>query len=246
MAYKTVFKRYEPKYILTSEQKERVVAAMSDHMAPEDYGRTTVRNIYYDTDSYLLVRRSIEKPTYKEKLRLRSYRQASPDGTVFVELKKKYRSVVYKRRISLPEREAADWVAGNAHCKAHTQISNEVDYFLEHYETLHPALFLSYERESYSSRDGGNLRVTFDDTVLCRQEELSLEAEVYGTPILPPDTVIMEIKCSGGIPLWMTEILSREHIRKTSFSKYGTAYKTLIFPLLCGANKFTSEVAVNA
>ena len=246
MAFQTVFKRYELKYMLTAEQKEKVLRAMEPYMTLDKYGRTTIRNIYYDTDSYLLVRRSIDKPAYKEKLRIRSYSQADPDSTVFVELKKKYDSVVYKRRISLPELEAMEWVNGEHHCRKHTQISEEVDYFIDHYETLHPAVFLSYEREAFFSNDGSDFRVTFDDTILCREDDLSLESEVYGTPILPEGKVLMEVKCSGGIPMWMTRVLSEEHIYKTSFSKYGTAYQTMIFPRLHSANTHFKEEAVNA
>lgn len=232
MAYQSVFKRYELKYLLSQEQKEAVLRAMQGYMKLDKYGRTTIRNIYYDTDTYLLIRRSIEKPAYKEKLRIRSYSRAEPDSTVFVELKKKYQSVVYKRRISLPEEEAMQWVAGTQHCHEHTQIADEIDYFLSYYQTLHPSVFLSYEREAYYSIDESDFRVTFDDNILCRQEDLSLESQVYGTPILPEGKVLMEIKCSGGIPLWMVQVLSKEHIYKTSFSKYGTAYQTMIFPKL--------------
>ena len=246
MAFQTVFKRYELKYMLTLAQKEKVLAAMEPYMKIDKYGRTTIRNLYYDTDTYLLIRRSIEKPAYKEKMRIRSYSQADANSTVFVELKKKYKHVVYKRRISLPYKEAVTWLSGERHTDKHTQISNEIDYFLGYYGTLHPTVFLSYEREAYYSTDGSDFRVTFDDTILCRQEDLSLESEVYGTPILPEGKVLMEIKCSGGIPLWMTKILSEEHIYKTSFSKYGTAYQTIIFPQLCGAHKDMMEVAVNA
>ncbi|MDD6212393.1 MAG: polyphosphate polymerase domain-containing protein [Clostridiales bacterium] len=232
MAYQTVFQRYELKYILTKEQKETILKAMEPYMALDEYGRTTIRNIYYDTDSYRLVRHSLEKPVYKEKLRIRSYSQARPDSTVFVELKKKYQHVVYKRRISLPEEDAMEWISGQCHCKKNTQISEEIDYFLSYYETLHPVLFLSYEREAYYSRDKSDFRVTFDDTILCRQDHLSLENEAYGTPILPEDIVLMEIKCAGGMPLWMTHVLTQEHIYKTSFSKYGTAYQKMILPKL--------------
>lgn len=246
MAFQTVFKRYELKYMLTLEQKEKVIAAMEPYMELDRYGRMSIRNIYYDTDTYLLVRRSIEKPAYKEKLRIRSYGRAESDSTVFVELKKKYDHVVYKRRISLPEAEAMEWVARGEHCRSHTQISDEVDYFLDCYKTLYPAVFLSYEREAYCSKDGSDFRVTFDDNILCRQEELSLKSEAYGTAILPEGNVLMEIKCSGGIPLWMTHVLSAEHIYKTSFSKYGTAYKTLIFPRLYGKDKNMAEVDYNA
>lgn len=232
MAFQTVFKRYELKYLLTKEQKEKILRAMEPYMAMDQYGRTTIRNIYFDTDNYRLVRHSIEKPAYKEKLRIRSYSKAEPESTVFVELKKKYKKVVYKRRISMPEEEAMEWVLGEQHCQKETQISEEVDYFLQYYEFLHPVIFLSYEREAFFSRDQSDFRVTFDDTILCRQEDLSLESEVYGTPLLLEGMVLMEIKCSSGIPMWMIQVLSQEHIYKTSFSKYGTAYQTMIFPKL--------------
>ena len=110
MAFRTVFKRYELKYMLTSLQKENILEAMLPYMEIDKYGRTTIRNIYFDTDNYRLIRRSIEKPAYKEKLRIRSYSQASADSTVFVELKKKYEKVVYKRRLPLCEADAMAWV----------------------------------------------------------------------------------------------------------------------------------------
>lgn len=232
MAYQMVFKRYELKYMLTREQKNRILKEMAPYMELDRFGRTTIRNIYYDTDSYRLIRHSIMGTTYKEKLRIRSYRQAEPDSTVFVELKKKYGHVVYKRRVSMSEEEAIEWVNKESHCNMDTQIADEIDYFLNYYETLHPVVFLSYEREAYYAKDESDFRVTFDDTILCRQEDISLESEVYGTPILPENVVLMEVKCSGGIPIWMTNVLSREHIYKTPFSKYGTAYKRIIFPKL--------------
>ena len=232
MAFQTVFKRCEIKYMITLEQKQKLLEAMRPYMKLDNYGRTTIRNLYFDTDSYLLIRRSIEKPTYKEKLRVRSYQKAEPKSTVFVELKKKYKKTVYKRRISLSEEEAMNWLCGNEELENKTQISNEIDYFLEFYKTLKPAVFLSYEREAYYANDNSDFRVTFDDTVLCREDDLSLRSEVYGTPILPEGMVLMEIKCLGGIPLWMANTLSKEKIYKTSFSKYGTAYRTLIFPKL--------------
>ena len=234
MAYQSVFKRYELKYLLTREQKQKVLEAMAPYMELDQYGRTTIRNIYYDTDSFRLVRHSIEKPAYKEKLRIRSYGKADPFSPVFVELKKKYDSVVYKRRLAMAETEAMDWISGDMPCLREEQIVEEIDYFLDYYHSLHPVVFLSYEREAYYERDGGDFRVTFDDHILCRQEELSLEADIWGTSLLEEGLVLMEIKCSGGIPLWMTQVLSREHIYKTSFSKYGTAYETMIYPTTKG------------
>lgn len=232
MSYQTIFKRHELKYILTKEQKNIVLKAMEPHMSPDKYGRTTIRNLYFDTDNYRLIRRSIEKPAYKEKLRIRSYHKASPDTTVFVELKKKYKGVVYKRRIPLPEKDAVNWICAGKTCADQTQITDEIDYFLTYYGNLHPTVFLSYEREAFYAKDGSDFRVTFDENILCRQSNLSLESDVGGNLILEDGLTLMEIKCSGGIPLWMTEILSKEHIYKTSFSKYGTAYQTLIYPKL--------------
>lgn len=230
MAFQNIFKRYELKYLLSVDQKNRILDVMKENMLPDRYGRSTIRNLYYDTNSYLLIRRSIEKPTYKEKLRIRSYQEASDESTVFVELKKKYKSVVYKRRLSLPYSNAKDWLGGKGRPDKNTQIAAEINYFLSFYQSLRPAVFLSYEREAYSAKDKSDFRITFDDNILSRQEDLSLKSEVYGTSILPEGKVLMEIKCGGGIPLWMTEILSKERIYKTSFSKYGTAYKTIIIP----------------
>ncbi len=230
MAFQTVFKRYELKYMLMSEQKEKILQAISPHMQPDAYGKTTIRNIYLDTDHYRLIRRSIEKPAYKEKLRIRSYSQATADSTVFIELKKKYRQVVYKRRLPLCERDAMRWICREADCPVNTQISREIDYVIDFYGKLRPTVFLSYEREAYYEKGGGDFRVTFDDTILCRQSDVNLCSPVYGTSLLPEGMVLMELKCSGGLPLWMVEVLSREHIYKTSFSKYGTAYSTLILP----------------
>lgn len=230
MAFLTVFKRYELKYLLTKDQKDKILDAMAPYMELDDYGRTTIRNIYYDTDSYQLVRKSIEAPIYKEKLRIRSYSQAADDSTVFVELKKKYDSVVYKRRLALTESQAMGWISRKQSCPKDTQISREIDYFLDYYPSLCPVAFISYEREAYYTKEKSDFRVTFDDTILCRQEDISLKARVWGAPIIPDGRVLMEIKCSGGIPLWMVSVLSQNAIRKTSFSKYGTAYQAFIFP----------------
>ena len=233
MPFETVFKRYELKYMLTLEEKEKILEAMKPYMHIDGYGRTTIRNLYFDTDDFRLVRRSIEKPAYKEKLRIRSYSLATPDSTVFVELKKKYEKVVYKRRIPLSESDAMAWVSRQMACPFDTQISREIDYFIDFYGGLRPKVFLSYEREAYYDASGGDFRVTFDDNILCRSTDLDLCRDAYGTHILPEGKIMMELKCSGGIPLWMVDVLSRERIYKTSFSKYGTAYTKLIYPALC-------------
>lgn len=230
MSYQTVFKRYELKYILSLEQKERLLDQIYPFIKIDKFGKSTIRNLYFDTSNYRLIRRSIEKPVYKEKLRIRSYAQASDDSIVFVELKKKYEKVVYKRRLPLTEKEATQWLLENKPLKTPCQISEEIDYFRNYYGDLLPTVFLSYDRTAYYARNGEDVRITFDSNILCRREELSLKASVYGERLLDENKELMEIKCSGGIPLWLTEALSREKLYKTSFSKYGTAYQKIIYP----------------
>ncbi len=228
MGTQMVFKRYEIKYLLDRKQKEKIGKAMEPYMALDGYGRSTIRNVYYDTDTYRLIRKSLEKPIYKEKLRVRSYGAAGADDEVFVELKKKYEGVVYKRRIALAERQACEYLSGRRGAPVQTQITQELDYFLEFYETLAPRVFLSYEREAYYTRVPSDFRVTFDENILWRETDLSLQRGVYGESILKPGQTLMEIKTPGGIPLWMVKVLSEEGIRKTTFSKYGNAYETMI------------------
>lgn len=230
MAYQAVFKRYEMKYIMTRKQRAAVLEAMFPYMKLDEFGHTTIRNVYFDTGDYRLVRRSIEKPVYKEKLRIRSYKQVEAQDKVFIELKKKYDDVVYKRRESLSQLETLEWLVKETPFPKATQIGNEIDYFFQFYQTLKPKVFLSYEREAFFALDGSDFRVTFDENILARQEELSLSREVWGKELIDGKYVLMEIKTSGGIPLWMTSILTQEKIYKTSFSKYGTAYEKMICP----------------
>ena len=247
MSYQAVFRRYELKYMLTLEQKNLILEAISPYMTLDQYGRTTIRNIYFDTEDYKLIRASIDKPVYKEKLRVRSYEQATHNSKVFVEIKKKYNHVVYKRRTSMSENDAMKWLCERQFPKDNdkVQIVREIEYFMDFYKGLRPSVFLTYEREAYYSNDGSDFRVTFDDNILYRKDDLSLTAPVYGTSLLKDGLVLMEIKCSGGIPLWMVDVLSKEKIFKTSFSKYGTAYRTIIFPELKNTyNEIEEEVLV--
>lgn len=127
----------------------------------------------------------------------------------------------------MPEQQAIDWLSGKIPCPKESQISKEIDYFCAFYETLHPTVCLSYEWEAYSSLTGDDFRVTFDENILYCTQNLSLETEIYGMPLLSDDQVLMELKTPGRIPLWMTHFLTQQRIQKTSFSKYGTAYQMM-------------------
>jgi SPX domain protein involved in polyphosphate accumulation len=221
-----IFKRYEIKYMISAKQLAIIKEAFKEHMIADVHGKSTICSLYYDTPDFRLIRRSLEKPVYKEKLRVRSYGVSNPDSLVFVELKKKYKSVVYKRRISLPEKDATEYLSTGV-AKSQSQITNEIDYALKFYHPLVPSMLLSYDREAYYGKDNHEFRITFDSNVLWRDYDLSLCKGIYGNEILQPDQIIMEVKTADAIPLWLVKLLSEHHIYKTSFSKYGTAYQTL-------------------
>ena len=223
MAYQAIFKRYEIKYLISQDQKAQLLKAMEPYMALDKYGRTTIRNIYFDTENYRLIRRSIEKPVYKEKLRIRSYGPATPDSTVFVELKKKYRRIVYKRRVSMPYSEVDAFMQKSVGPKD-PQIQREIHYFLDYYAPLSPAMYLCYDRQAFYAKDDDSFRITFDDNVFWREHDLTLSGAPQGERLLPEDRIIMEVKTPVGIPLWLSDMLTQEHIYKTPFSKYGNAY----------------------
>ena len=228
MAYQMTFKRYELKYLLNKKEKEEILLAMKPHMKLDDYGRTVIRNIYFDTENFRLIRRSLEKPVYKEKLRIRSYKPVQITDPVFVEIKKKYKSVVYKRRLLLPEKTVMESFRTGEPLPVCSQIGDEIQYFREYYKNLQPSVFLSYEREAFYSLDGSDFRVTFDENILYRRNDISLGSEIYGHPLLGKQQTLMDIKTSGGIPLWMSETLTKHHLYKTSFSKYGSAYQRMM------------------
>ncbi len=224
MGYQNIFERYEIKYLLTKEQKNIIMSAMDGRMKGDQYGRSTICNIYFDLPDHYLIRRSLEHPVYKEKLRVRSYGTPTDDSSVFVELKKKYKSVVYKRRISMTEREAKDYLCGGGEVSHPSQISREIDYFCSFYKGIQPAMFLSYDREAFYGVDDDSFRVTFDENIHWRDYDLSLTKGVYGNLLLLPNQTLMEVKTSGAIPLWMVSAMTECHAYKASFSKYGTAF----------------------
>jgi SPX domain protein involved in polyphosphate accumulation len=226
MSEQLIFKRYEIKYMITKPQAELIKQAMKEHMIADEHGRSTILSLYFDTPDYRLIRRSLERPVYKEKLRLRSYGLAGEDTQVFVELKKKYESVVYKRRIGMTKHEADEYLLKGKQI-SDSQIAKEVDYFMDLYEDIRPSVLLSYEREAFYDRDNHEFRVTFDDNILWRDYNLSLDSGIYGSPILDKDKILMEVKAADAFPLCFVQILSRNRIYQTSFSKYGTAYMAI-------------------
>ena len=219
------FERHEVKYLLDSRQRSALERAMLGHMQADEYGESTICSLYYDTPDYRLIRRSLDKPDYKEKLRLRSYGRTKPEGKVFVELKKKYNGVVYKRRISMTEREAMASLAGKAPMPADCQIGREIDWFLKFYKTLAPAMVLCYDRIAYFCPEDDGLRITFDRNIRWRDSDLDLRKGSQGRRILDEGMVLMEVKIKNALSLEMAKLFSGLNIYSASFSKYGEAYR---------------------
>ena len=223
------FRRVEKKYLLNMEQYERLRVALRDYIEPDAYPKSTICNVYYDTPDYLLISRSLEKPVYKEKFRLRSYGVSEETGKVFLEIKKKYDGVVYKRRVRAPEAEAVDYLNGGPMPDVKKQqIMNEIDWFIHSYKGLRPGMFLAYDRLAFRGKEDPNLRITFDWNIRYRMDNMDLICGDYGRRLFDEEYTIMEIKIPGAAPLWLTDLLSQQHIYSTPFSKYGRCYEQMM------------------
>lgn len=224
-AYQNVFKRVERKYILDEEKYLGLMECLDRYFMKDRYFKSTICNIYYDTPDYRLVRNSLEKPVYKEKLRLRSYGVPDDETKVFLELKKKYKGVVYKRRTDMTVPHAVGFVNGVIPPCEDSQIEREIKYFLDFYGNIQPSMFLSYDRKAYYSAEDPNFRLTFDGNITYRTEDVDLRSGVYGKKLLDRGTHIMELKIPDAMPVWFAHILTELDIFPTSYSKYGSAYE---------------------
>lgn len=221
--YITSMKRMEKKYLLSTEQFQKLMPTILQYMKLDQYGLQTICNVYYDTPDYRLIQESITKPVFKEKFRLRSYGRATADTEIFVEMKRKFKREVYKRRAVLPLHTAEQFMKTNLMTINPSQELREIRYMNRLYR-LEPKAYIAYEREAYYGLECKDLRITFDRNLRGRYSQLTLSAPSHGTPIQPKDTILMEIKVPYAAPLWMAEAFSKLKIYPTSFSKYGTYY----------------------
>lgn len=204
----TVFKRYEKKYLLTASQHVLFRELADEYMQVDEYGESTVCNIYYDTLNYDLIRASIEKPVYKEKLRLRSYGVPKQGDLVFLEIKKKYKGIVYKRRIALPYEEACRSMEQGAVDEGRGQVAKEINYFLKRYHLV-PKVYLAYDRIAMYGMEDADLRMTFDFRVRSRKDKLDLALGDAGRLLFADGEVILEIKVKDVYPMWLIRGLEK-------------------------------------
>lgn len=226
---KLLFQRYEKKYLLTEAQYTRVVEAIREKMIPDAHARYSIKNIYFDTEDYDLIRTSVDGADYKEKLRLRAYGtwDRNTNNRVFLEIKKKYDGIVYKRRIGMAFPDAMFYVFSGERPEGLNDLeASEFDFFLKRHRIVNRT-FLTYDREAYAASDGSELRITFDTNIRYQTSGFYFD-EKQASEQVPVMGVLMEIKNPMSMPLWVAQMLSKYQIRPYSFSKYGAVYRNSI------------------
>lgn len=218
---KDIFERTEKKYVLSEEQYDALSEGLSKHLKEDEYGLQTITNIYFDTEDFELIRHSLEKPEYKEKLRIRCYGVPTLESEAYFEIKKKYEGVVYKRRVSMPLSEIYDSIEKRK-VEGDSITKKEISEFLLKYNP-EPRYVICYERVALYD-PLSSLRMTFDTNIRSRSYDLRLEFGDYGEQLSEDKLYVMEIKAQGGMPLWLADLLNRCKIFPSSFSKYGKIY----------------------
>lgn len=230
-----VFNRYENKYLFNHADYLKLYNDLLEYMEPDDYNKQhefySITNLYYDTAHDSLIRSSLAKPKYKEKLRLRAYGIPNQDTKVYLEIKKKVFGLVNKRRTSLKLQEAYDFVATGVEPEwrdyMNKQVIEEIKYFLSRYD-LQPKVYLSYDRKALFCKNNRDLRITFDTNIRSRRYDLKLEHGTHGEYLMEPGLWLMEVKAEKTIPVWLAKMLSEHRMYRTSFSKYGNEYKKML------------------
>lgn len=226
MAYANTFKRREMKFLLTEEQFKIISEGIAPYMTEDEFGLHTIMNIYFDNDNDDLIRHSLGKPKFKQKMRLRAYGKAAADNDkAFLEIKKKYRGITYKRRLEMSYKELFDYAALGILPEKKGQVFEEIDY-LKNQMNLVPRIVICYDRAAFFGNDDKEFRVTFDSGVRYRTDDLDLRSGDYGELLSAAPYRIMEVKSASSIPMWLVNILSKNKIYHGSFSKYGTIYQS--------------------
>lgn len=231
-----VMQRHELKYLLSAEKTEYLKERLKGRMEPDRFGLTTIASLYYDTPDRRLIRASLDKPAFKEKIRLRSYGPAADDSAVFLELKRKADGVVYKRRVQSTIPQVERFFAGEGDVCGGGQINREITAFRDHYRPLVPACLIAYDRIAYAE-PGSDLRLTIDGNPRYRADRLDLRGPMDGVSLLPEGWSVLEVKAQCALPLWLAKILSAGEIYKGSFSKYGEAYRRQMEKAPCADRK---------
>ncbi|MBQ3423365.1 MAG: polyphosphate polymerase domain-containing protein, partial [Romboutsia sp.] len=187
-----------------------------------------INNIYYATINNDVIRHSISKPYYKEKLRLRSYTiPTSLNDKVFLELKKKINGIVNKRRVVMTLGEVYKFLETGEKPifddYENKQVIREIEYYLSK-NKVYPNVYIGYSRKALFGKEDKEFRITCDSQITARRDDLYLSSGCFGQDILGENKYLMEVKFLGAIPVWFTKILSDLQIYNTHYSKYGNEY----------------------
>lgn len=225
MTYIDTFERVEHKYLLTKHDANMLYSQIKDYIQDDMYPQYSLHNIYLDSSDYTMISRSIEGPQYKEKLRIRSYGDPDENSFIYVEMKKKYAGIVYKRRIQIKENELCDFLNGSL--TFDNQILHEIEY-MEHIYHPSPKIFIGYDRRAFQGKYENDVRITFDTNIRYRLDHLSLHDDYPDEYLLRNDQCLLEVKVKDRYPLWLSHALTSMHLTRTSFSKYGTIYTNIL------------------
>ncbi|MFV0364570.1 MAG: polyphosphate polymerase domain-containing protein [Suipraeoptans sp.] len=222
------FERYEKKYMIPPEKYPQLISEIEKHMTLDQYGLHTISSIYYDTEDFEIIRKYLDKPKFKEKLRVRGYGKPSDETIIFLELKKKISGITYKRRVPITLRQSRDYLDKQVIPDVENeQIFDEIDWYVKH-KHVEKKVVISYDRVAYFGKEDSNFRLTFDSDIRWRDYHLDLSKGDYGYALNNPGVRLMEVKTIGTIPLWLCDILSKMKIYPQSFSKYGTIYSNYL------------------
>ncbi|MBS4208017.1 polyphosphate polymerase domain-containing protein [Bacillus sp. FJAT-50079] len=230
-----IFRRREQKYLITLDQYTELVKQLLPHMRPDRYGadgKYTVTSLYFESPDKKIYFETKNKYKFRQKLRLRIYDDTDINGTAFFEVKQKHKKVVNKRRLRMPLAEAYDYLfekprmSLDEYDTSNTQVLREIDHFKQLYE-LSPEMVVSYDRHALHHLDDPDLRITFDLNLRCRNNDLAIEHGPFGKNFIDPNLVVLEVKVSDSVPLWLTRILQDLQCEQRSASKFCTSLELL-------------------
>ncbi len=229
-----VFNRREVKYMLTDDDRDALLETLEIHMEGDPFNKGgkpyKICNLYLDTPADELIVKSLEKPVFKEKIRLRSYGTVPLDGKVFLESKKKFNGVVNKRRTNFILQDAYEYFDSGKipeNPRMNAQVMREIDYIM-HFYPLKPKVFISYDRWAFFEKGNYDFRLTLDKNIQTRRTDLRLDSPAYGEQLLEEGKWLMEAKAFKAFPLWFVKFLSSRKIFSSSFSKYGSEYRRFL------------------
>ena len=239
-------RRVEKKYLITRSEKATLLKALKKQLVHDEYYKEEILSLYLDTDNFDLAIKTIDRPEFREKVRVRAYNVPKRSTRIFFEVKTKLATnktkIGNKRRLIIPLKDFYSYmntgknleqIAASAsnNNPQQIQVAKELDYLIKHYN-LRPKIIIVSNRTAFSGKNDPTFRLTFDENLRFRTTDLKLEKGSSGEKYFPstPDPkrgIIMEAKTINAMPPWFVDEISRLKIYPTRFSKYGKIYQLI-------------------